>query len=124
MAEQDVETSAQEKQADPKIVDTLSIEDLKTTGTAGASAIALSIQNSVANQQRQQDNTTAAAARMNDLANAAAGTMLKRMGELDITEASAVKKVDEAGLARQIAELHAAIVAMAQNIAAIVKPAG
>lgn len=121
MAEQDVETSAQEKQADPKIVDTLSIEDLKTTGTAGASAIALSIQNSVANQQRQQDNATAASARMNDLANAAAGTMLKRMGELDVTEASAVKKVDEAGLARQIAELHAAIVAMAQNIAAIVK---
>ena len=120
MAEHDVETSAVEKQADPKIVDTLSIEDLKTTGAAGASAIALSIQNSVANQQRQQDNATASAARFNEIANSATGVLMKRSAELDPAEAGALKKVDEAGLARHLADMNTAIVAMGQNIAALV----
>ena len=120
MAEQDVETSASEKQADPKIVDTLSIEDLKTTGAAGASAMALAIQNSVANQQRQQDNATASAARFNEIANSATGVLIKRLAQLDPVEAGAVKKVDEASLARNLAEMQTAIVAMGQNIAALV----
>ena len=119
MAEHDVETSAVEKQADPKIVDTLSIEDLKTTGAAGASVMALAIQNSVANQQRQQDNATASSARFNEIANSATGVLIKRLAELDPVEAGAVKKVEEAGLARQMIEMQTAIVAMSQNIAAL-----
>jgi len=125
MAEHDVvkhnvETSAVEKQADPKIVDTLSIDNLKTIGEASAGAAALAAQNAVANQQRQADNATAASARMNDMANSAVGSMLKRMAELDPVEAGSIKKVDEAGLARSLAELQTAIVAMGQSIAALV----
>ncbi len=117
-----VEKSPQEKQADPKIVDTISIEDLKTAGAAGANALSQMFTNAVANQQRQTDNVTAASARMNDLANAATGAMLNRLATMDVSEATAIKKVEESGLARQVSELNAAIVAMAQNIAAIVKP--
>lgn len=111
---------ANESQADPKVVDTLSIEDMKTTGAAGASAIALSIQNSVANQQRQQDNATTASARLNDIANTATGVLLKRLAELDPIEAGSIKKTVEAGLANQLTDLQAAIVAMGQNISALV----
>lgn len=120
MAEHDVETSAVEKQVDPKIVDDIAISDVKTTAGAPASAMALAAYNATANQQRQQDNSTASSARLQEIANVATGVLIKRLAELDPTESGAIKKVDEAGLARQLMELQTAIVAMGQNIAALI----
>lgn len=105
MAEHDVETPSVEKQADSKIVDTLSINNLKTIGEALSFATGVLALDSVDSRRR-----------FNGLADQAAGVLMKRIGELDPVEAGSIKKVEEAGLTRQLAEMNTALASMGQAI--------
>ena len=77
----------------------------------------MAIQNAVANQQRQQDNATASAQRLNEIANVASGVLLKRIAEVDVVEAAATKKAGEAGdLPSLMVSLNSAIAAIQQAV--------
>lgn len=80
-------------------VDAVGINNVKTIGEAAAAATALSIQNSVAHQNR-----------MNVLAESAMGSIVKKLTEVDITEAVAVLKATSGNeVASGIAQLTAAL---------------
>jgi hypothetical protein len=64
--------------ANETTVDTINIANLKTVAEAGSHSIALSFQNSVANQQS-----------MNQITVAGGGQIMKRLVELDVEEAAA-----------------------------------
>ena len=102
---------------DPKTVDTVSLTNVKTVGEIASVAAGLSIQNQVANQQRQQDNATASSQRMNEIANQATGVLLKRIAEVDVVEASATRTASQAGdLPALLANLNGAIAAIQQAV--------
>ena len=102
---------------DPKLVDTVSLTNVKTIGEVAAQATAMAIQNAVANQQRQQDNATASAQRLNEIANVATGVLLKRIAEVDVVEAAATRKAGEAGdLASLLANLNSSLAAIQQAV--------
>ena len=91
---------------DPKIVDTVSVNNVKTIGEVSAHSAALSMQNAVTNQQRQQDNATASAQRFNEIANQASGVLLKRIAELDIVESAATVKAGQTDVPSLLAVLN------------------
>ena len=102
---------------DPKIVDTVSLTNVKTVGEVAAQATAMAIQNAVANQQRQQDNATASGQRLNEIANQATGVLLKRIAEVDVTEAAATKMTGETSdLPSLLVSLNSAIAAIQQAV--------
>ncbi len=102
---------------DPKVVDTVSLTNVKTVGEVAAQATAMAIQNAVANQQRQQDNSTASSQRLNEIANQATGVLLKRIAEVDVTESVATRKAGETGdLSSLLASLNSAIAASQQAV--------
>ena len=105
-----------EPQTDKTIIDTLSVENLKTTAGAGAHAMAV-----LAHEMG------ASAARRTGLADAAYGSMLKRLSELDVQEGIGEQKVATAnlperqiemasGLAGAIASLNASVAAIQQML--------
>ncbi len=102
---------------DPKIVDTVSLTNVKTIGEVLAQATGLAVQNAVANQQRQQDNATASGQRMNEIANQATGVLLKRIAEVDVTEAAATRMASQSGdLPALLVNLNSAIAAIQQAV--------
>ncbi len=111
------ETTSHSDRVDPKVVDTVSLTNVKTVGEVAAQATAMAIQNAVANQQRQQDNSTASAQRLNEIANQASGVLLKRIAEVDVVEAAATRKAGEAGdLPSLLVSLNSAIAAIQQAV--------
>lgn len=91
--------------------------NIKTVGEAVSHSLGLAFQNAVANQQRQQDNATASALRLNEVATAATGVLLKRISEVDVVEAAAVKTAGQAGdLPALLVNLNAAIAAIQQAV--------
>ena len=95
----------------------MSLTNVKTVGEVTAQATAMAIQNAVANQQRQQDNSTSSAQRLNEIANQATGVLLKRIAEVDVVEAAATRKAGETGdLPSLLVSLNSAIAAIQQAV--------
>lgn len=81
------------------VVDALGINNVKTLGEAAAHSMAMSFENSVNHQNR-----------MNILAESALGAAVKRMNEVDPSEAVAILKATSGNeVASQISALMAAI---------------
>ena len=111
------ETTSHSDRVDPKVVDTVSLTNVKTVGEVAAQATAMAIQNAVANQQRQQDNSTASSQRLNEIANQATGVLLKRIAEVDVVEAAATRKAGETGdLPSLLVSLNSATAAIQQAV--------
>lgn len=90
------------------VVEAVGINNVKTIGEAAAAATALSFQNSVAHQNR-----------MNILAESAMGSIVKKLTEVDITEAVAVLKATSGNeVATGIAQLAAALSSGQQGVKA------
>ena len=90
-------------QTDPTIIDTLSANNLKTIGEAGSFAIATLMQ-----------EMAASAARRNNLADAALGSQLKRMSELDVQEGTGEQLTAGAALPNAMTDLASVIAAIQQ----------
>lgn len=102
---------------DPKLVDTVSLTNVKTVGEMAAVTAGITLQNQAANQQRQQDNATASTLRLNEIANQATGVLLKRIAEVDVVEAAATRVAGQAGdLPSLLASLNTAIAAIQQAL--------
>jgi len=85
--------------ANETIVDTLSIDNMKTIGEMGAHSIGLAMQNAVSHQQA-----------MNQLSLAAVGSIVKNMSELDPAQAVSILKATSGNeVAATIAQLAAAL---------------
>jgi hypothetical protein len=100
--------------ANPQVIDSLTIENLKTIAGAGAesqaslarvvsSALGILVQDSVAS-----------AGRRNNMADVAMAQMLKSMSEIDPTEAVSMAKTLSSTLPEVLAQLGSAVAALQQ----------
>ncbi len=91
-----------------RIIESVSVGNLKTVGDASAHSMALAMQNAVAHQNR-----------MNVIAEAAIGNVTKRLTEADPIEAiSAQKLMSGNDLGQQLAQLLAALASNQQGVKA------
>lgn len=91
--------------ADQGIIDSVSNDNVKTVAGQPAVLANLSLQNLVAHQNR-----------MHIIAEAATGNIVRRMTELDPSEAASILKTTQADLPAQVAGLAEAIAAIQQQM--------
>lgn len=117
MADENKVEGSVEKQVDPKVIDAVTVNNVKTIGEVASVSMGLAIQNAVANQQLAQQNAVASAHRLNELANHATGVLLKRIAEVDVVEAAATVKAGQSGdLSSLMTNLNAALASIQQAV--------
>lgn len=98
------------------IVDTISIENLKSVAGQGAILANLATANAVSNQQIAQQNATSHQQAMNALLLATVGALTNMMTSNDPTQAMSDVKILQSSLDQKIAELGASIASIQQLV--------